>query len=224
MVFVSSYLNVPDALFVHYQAGLADLIAEAHAVRPHRPGEFTRHAAAVHEASHCVIAKIEGKKPKYAAIWREGDDWVGENFVAGKTEEVDFLQDHDKALAYFRITLAGRRGELLFEPEFCPRAGLDELAYVLTVIMIVIKGMGLDPLGDDYFRVWGTQLAEIDEGLRRYERVVREIADRLIRFGSVDRKYLTKALASVEKRKSPPPIRTDVKLDPPFDPLDGARR
>lgn len=122
-------------------------------------------------------------------------------------------------MTQFRIILAGRRGELLFEPEFCLRAGLDEFNYVLTLIGGVIMGMGLNPQGDDYFNVWSTTLAEVDACLREHEAVVREIADRLIKVGSVDRAYLTKALATVGKRKSPPPIRTDARIEPPFDPL-----
>jgi hypothetical protein len=70
-----------------------------------------------------------------------------------------------------------------------------------------------------YADVWTTTLIEIDEALRKYEHVVRTIANRLVLSGKQDRWQLGKALLDVEERKAPPVIRNGVKLAPPLDPL-----
>jgi len=136
--------------------------------------------------------------------------------LAGKGEF--FRQaEHEKILSHLRVMLAGRRGELLFEPEFSLRAGLDELVYAQLMVIPAINGMGLDRT--HYSDVWGTTLIEVDETLRTYEPVVRKIADKLMMTGKIDRWQLAKILASVEERKTPPPIRNGVEPEPPFDPL-----
>ena len=84
--------------------------------------------------------------------------------------------------------------------------------------MPAINGMGLDP-ATHYSDVWGTTLVEVDETLRKYEPVVRKIADKLMTMGKVDRWQLAKALSCVEERRMSPPIRKDVKPGPSIDPL-----
>jgi hypothetical protein len=107
---------------------------------------------------------------KSASIWPKDGNWFGEFMLAGKPEF--FRQaEHEKMLSHLRITLAGRRGELLFEPHFCVRAGLDELVYAQIVIMPAIVGRRLDP-AIHYSDVWGTTLVEVDETLLKYEFVV----------------------------------------------------
>lgn len=100
---------------------------------------------------------------------------------------------------------------------FSLRAGLDELVYAQLMVIPAINGMGLDRT--HYSDVWGTTLIEVDETLRTYEPVVRKIADKLMMTGKIDRWQLAKILASVEERKTPPPIRNGVEPEPPFDPL-----
>jgi hypothetical protein len=216
MVAVTSYLNLPAFMADSFVNGMDELTKEANERQPPRLGEFTHRAAAIHEASHCVVARSEGKKLKSASIWRKGGNWFGEFMLAGKSEF--FRQvEHEKILSHLRVILAGRRGELLFEPEFSLRAGLDELVYAQLMVMPAIKGMGLDEA--HYSDVWGTTLVEVDETLRRYELVVRKIADKLMTMGKVDRWQLAKILISVEERKTPPGIRNGIKPEPPFDPL-----
>jgi hypothetical protein len=216
MVAVTSYLNLPAFMADSFVNGMDELTKEANERQPPRLGEFTQHAAAIHEASHCVVARSETKKLKSASIWRKDGNWFGEFMLAGKPEF--FRQaEHEKILSHLRVILAGRRGELLFEPEFSLRAGLDELVYAQLMVMPAIKGMGLDEA--HYSDVWGTTLVEVDETLRRYELVVRKIADKLMTMGKVDRWQLAKILASVEERKTPPAIRNGIKPESPFDPL-----
>jgi hypothetical protein len=217
LVPVTPHLNLPGVMTKSYFENLDQLTRKANEKQPPKPGEFTQRAAAIHEASHCVIARLEGKKLKSASIWRKDGKWLGEFLLAGKPEFWS-RKETEKLLSHLRITLAGRRGELLFEPEFCLRAGLDELVYSHLMIMVVIGGMGMD-WAMDYADVWGTTLVEVDEPLRKYEHVVRAIADRLMITGEQDRRQLGKALSAVEERRAPPPIRKGVKLDAPFDPL-----
>jgi hypothetical protein len=217
MVAVTSYLNLPAVMVDSYVEGMDHATKEANEKQPPKPGEFTQRAAAIHEASHCVVARFEAKKLKSASIWQKNGNWFGEFMLAGKPEF--FRQaEHEKILNHLRVILAGRRGELLFEPDFSLRAGLEELVYAQLLIMPAIQGMGLDSRAN-YSDVWGTTLIEVDETLRRYEAVVRKIADKLMTMGKVDRWQLGKALSSVEERKSPPSIRNGVKPEPPFDPL-----
>jgi hypothetical protein len=208
------YLRVPEPLAEIYRKALLDTGREANEKQPPKPGEFTHRAAAIHEASHCVVAHVEGKKTKYAALWRKDNNWLGEHMLAAKLELLDPKENPEKALADLRITLAGRRGELLFEPEFCLRAGLDELVYV-QVMIIALSQL----TGNNSSDVWGTTLVEIDETLRKYEPVVRKIADKLMLLGKVNRWQLAEALSSVEVPKSPPTIRKGANPEPPFDPL-----
>jgi hypothetical protein len=211
---VTPYLRVPASLAAIYRKTLLDTKREADEKQPPKPGEFTQRAAAIHEASHCVVAHVEGKKTKYAAIWRKDGNWFGEHWLAEKSQLIDTKEEPEKALASLRITLAGRRGELLFEPEFCLRAGLDELVFAQLMIIAVSKGMGNDPSD-----VWGTTLLEIDDTLSKYEPIVRRIADKLITLDKVDRWQLARALSSVEARKSEPPICKGAVPGPPLDPL-----
>jgi hypothetical protein len=217
VVAITPYLNLPAFLVDRYVEGMEEMTKQANEKQPPKLGEFTKRAAALHEASHCVVARLEAKKLKSASIWPKDGNWFGEFMLAGKPEF--FRQaEHEKMLSHLRITLAGRRGELLFEPDFCLRAGLDELVYAQLVIMRAIVGMGLDP-AIHYSDVWGTTLVEVDETLRKYEPVVRKIADKLMMMGEVDRWQLAKVLSSVEERTAPPLIRNGAAPRPPIDPL-----
>jgi hypothetical protein len=69
LVPVTSYLNLPAFMAKSYFEGLDHVTGKANERQPPKPGEFTQRAAAIHEASHCVIARLEGKKPKSASIW-----------------------------------------------------------------------------------------------------------------------------------------------------------
>jgi hypothetical protein len=118
LVPITSYLKLPRFIVPSFLEGMDNLTKEANDRQPPKPGEFTKRAAAIHEVSHCVVARVEGEKPKSASIWRKGDTWLGEYLVVGKGA-LFTAKEHEKMLAHVRTILAGRRGELLFEPNFC---------------------------------------------------------------------------------------------------------
>jgi hypothetical protein len=97
LVPVSPYLNLPRFAVPAFLEGMNELTKEANEKQPPRLGEFTQRAAAIHEASHCVIARLEGKKLKSAAIWRKDGNWLGEYLLAetqsftGKGRRINFL-------------------------------------------------------------------------------------------------------------------------------------
>jgi hypothetical protein len=105
--------------------------------------------------------------------------------------------------------LAGRRGELLFQQSsFCLRAGIDELAYALLAIMPVLAFQaGGDKSNELYPALWNTTLAQVDETLLTHSTIVRDIAARLMRHGSVKGHKLNRLLAPVPPRSEQPRIR-----------------
>jgi hypothetical protein len=54
------YLPLPDGWDNLFTESYDKILAEADKRQPRQRGEFTRHAAAIHEASHCVVAVHEG--------------------------------------------------------------------------------------------------------------------------------------------------------------------
>jgi hypothetical protein len=208
MRFVSASLDlkVPDILVENYSDLLAELIDEANRLQPPYPGEFNQRDAAIHEASHCVVAAREGMPLRIARIRREGDVWGGEWWSQDGALVIDVLANPHDWLAHLRVLLAGRRGELLFQPKLSLRVGLDELAYALIMVMWVFPALNLDAK-DHYTAVWKTTLIEVDETLRAHKGAVYQIADELMRRGAIRSQKLAAAVASVPRHNDPPRIR-----------------
>lgn len=210
MVLVTPYLRLPDFLAKSYRGLLSELVAEADQLQPPYRGEFSQRAAAEHEASHCVVAAREGDAVTSAAIWSTNNGWLGE-YVRDQ-EKVAVDMKSEAFLAHLRITLAGRRGELLFQGnKFCLRAGLEELAYALITVMVPVAVHDGDR-NAYYHSLWGTLLSEVDETLLTYKAVVHDIADELMRCGALQSGKLSPALAVITKRNGPPPLRSEIKL------------
>jgi hypothetical protein len=217
------YLLAPGFLLPSMRGLFEELQQEALELQPWRPGEFSRRAAAIHEASHCVVAAREGHVMKSARIFQSPlGGWIGD-FELDRAG--GFMSAEDpKFLAELRIMLAGRRGELLcFGNKFCLRAGLDELAWALVMIMpmLTVQADGDEKWTHElYGPTWETTLAEVDETLLAHISVIDAIADRLIRAGSLAGPELTQLVAPVPARASPPPIRAEHGLHGiAYDPL-----
>jgi hypothetical protein len=206
---VTPYLTVPDIMVKPFRNLFLELVDDADRLQPSYVGEFNQRAAALHEASHCVVSVREGYPLKTAAISRQYGHWLGEFWL-----DVERLEgDREILLAHLRITLAGRRGELLFTDPFSLRAGLDELAYALLMVIIPLteaahaRGCKEWP-AEEYEALWGTLLAETDETLMAHEDIVHAIADRLMLQGRLDGAALAALTAAVPKRVIPPPVRS----------------
>jgi hypothetical protein len=126
-------------------------------------------------------------------------------------------------LAQLHIVLAGRRGELLFlGDDVCLRAGMDELAYALLMIMpaLMLQAQGKRVLRAElYGPTCETMLAEVDETLLAQRKIVNAIADGLIRKSILRSRKLSQLVAPVTPRASPPRIRAQNELHVAYDPL-----
>jgi hypothetical protein len=210
-VFVTPYLKVPDIMVASFNQRMAHLVDEASRLRPPRFGEFAQQAAAIHEAAHCVIAAREGLTMRYVQIARLDGEWIGENMCESGGYDID--PESELFLAHMRMALAGRRGELLFCKNFCLRAGIDELAYVQTMLLLpLMYKFGCDAALQHYEAFWLAILAEIDASLLKYKTVVHDLADKLMQHGKVRSRKLARALSIVAKRDGPPPFRTLTEL------------
>jgi hypothetical protein len=223
---INEYLKIPDYMEPSYLGLLEELQRKSRELQPWRPDEFNQRSAAIHEASHCVVAAREGCALAGARIF-EGSDgtWLGD-FEIDRPDEICIDLASPELLADLRLVLAGRRGELLFlGDKFCLRAGLDELTYALLLIMPAVSthAQGNEALMDElYGPVWGTTLAEVDETLLAHRVVVDAIADRLIRKGRLQSRKLSQLVAPVTPRTSLPGIRQLHELHVAYDPLAGS--
>lgn len=208
---VTSNFKVPEFLRDGFVDLFNDLTQEANQRQSPRMGDFSRRAAAVHEASHCVVAVREGEILHSARVWQNGPNWFGETRQLGKTIVVSPFEAPHTWLSFIRCTLAGRRGELLFEPSFCLRAGLEELAYSSIMVMCVLPALNYDSKRD-YPRVWGTTLIEVDETLLRYKSIVLDLADKLMRKEVLRSRQLADILSNITPRTESPPIREERDL------------
>jgi hypothetical protein len=221
---VGDYLLIPDFLAPNYHGLLAELQQESLALQPWQPNEFSQHSAALHEAAHCVVAAREGYALKSARIFRgPTGTWLGDFWIDWPEKMMTVDTQTPEFLANLRIYLAGRRGELLFlHDRFCLRAGLDELAYALLMIMpcLVAQTDGDGEAANElYASAWETTLAEIDETLFAHRQIVKSIADRLIRKGSLRSHKLAQLVAPVLPRTEQPRIRAAHEVRAVFDPL-----
>jgi hypothetical protein len=216
MVAVGEHLMVAKQHAKFYQEAIEDLMRRAIDIQA--PGlVFPKLDAALHEASHCVVARREGRAIKAASIWQEVDgNWVGKFAIDDDGLIQIDLMDWRELFPHIRILLAGRRGELLFAPKFSVWSGLDELAWCLLHVMAPIAKSFR---AEDYCNIWGTILSETDETLRRHEGVVRAITGELERSGSVDREWLQAALESIPPRTEQPPALGVITRMQPGDPL-----
>ena len=217
---VGDYLNIPDYLVPSYHGMLAELQQEANELQPWQPDEFSQHSAAIHEASHCVVTAREGFTLKTARIFQSHGNWLGDFWIdwPEETMHTDLLSP--EFMAHLRITLAGRRGELLFlGNEFCLRAGLDELTYALLMIIPALTVQAGEAALKLYGPAWETLLAEVDETLLEHHKSVAAIADRLMKKGSLRSHKLSRLVAPVPSRSEQPRLRAQHELHVVYDPL-----
>ncbi|OSI60339.1 hypothetical protein BSZ21_38940 [Bradyrhizobium canariense] len=222
MVKVNDYLNIPDVMVPSYQGLLAEILQEANELQPWHPEEYSQHSAAIHEASHCVVVAREGYKLKTARIFQASGNWLGDFFIDWPEATMRHELGSPEFLAHLRIILAGRRGELLFlGKKFCLRAGLDELAYALMMMLpaLTARAGGQQAALELYGPAWETLLAEVDDTLLTHRRSVTAIADKLMLKGALKSRKLSQLVAPVLPRSNPPCLRAQDELNVAYDPL-----
>jgi hypothetical protein len=193
----SPYIRTGDAAPLN--ALYAALHAQALAAEGPRAFEATPSAAAHHEAGHCVECRLAGLRPTRARIWAKV---VGnQTFWEGRTECRDpWWSDHTTTpandLSIARSQIAGVLAELIFDrANFRAGSSIDEIA---TALALVSNAAG--KLGCPIKPLWLDMLAALGADLLANEAAVREIADVLMRCGSIAGSRLQRALARVVPR------------------------
>jgi len=178
-------------------ARYAALHAHALAAEGPRAFEASRSSAAHHEAGHCVEYRLAGLRPTRARIWTKA---VGkQTFLEGRTEgrhreRSDRTTKTATDLKAGRSQMAGVMSEWLFDQEnYRAGSSLDEVTAAQAMVSnAAIKfGCTVQP-------VWHGMLARLATDLLANEAAVREIADVLMRCGSIAGSRLQRALAGVK--------------------------
>jgi hypothetical protein len=189
------YVRTSDAAPLN--ALYAVLHTRALAAEGPRAFEATPSAAAHHEAGHCVEYGLAGLRPTRARIWAKV---VGnQTFWEGRTECRDpSWSDHTTTpandLSIARSQIAGALAELIFDrANFRAGSSIDEITIALALV-----SNAAHKLGCSFKPLWLDMLAALGADLKTHEAVVREIADVLMRCGSIAGSRLQRALAGVK--------------------------
>jgi hypothetical protein len=145
---------------------MCELITAAYQKQGLRAFECTRRAAAIHEAGHAIVFRWAGREVSRIRICCRNGNWIG--VTEASTAGGDLLQ------AYFRI--AGVTAELLFDEDFRHGSSLNEVVVFNAACSNAALNMKCS--------IAETQqcvIAQVTKILRRNERVLREIAARLMR-------------------------------------------
>jgi hypothetical protein len=94
--------------------------------------------------------------------------------------------------------LAGVFAEALFDPDFRPGSSADEFVKGAGIIAQVARKLR----HSDPERLWYEVVGDLTATLKTHEAIVREIADVLMRCGSISGSRLQRALAGVQPATS----------------------
>jgi hypothetical protein len=190
----SPYIRTSDAAPLN--ARYAALHADALAAEGPRAFEASRSSAAHHEAGHCVDYGLAGLRPTRARIWAKV---VGkQTFWEGRTEcrhreRSDRTTKPATDLKAGRSQMAGVMSEWLFDRKnYRAGSSLDEVTAAQAMVSNAAIKLGC-PVGP----LWHDMLDALAADLLANEAAVREIADVLMRCGSIAGSRLQRALARV---------------------------
>lgn len=186
---INDHISLPQELAEQFRQEMEDAIRLAYKHQGSRLFSFPKGDAAVHEASHCIVAAREGFGVVSARIWSTSEGvnrecWFGE-YIDSKEAPVIDLLNLESMVPYFCKTLAGRVGERLFAPSFNLATGLDELVYAHLMTRLAIEVQCAekvdidDELHNEFTRLWSYLLCRTEETLRSHASVVRRVADAL---------------------------------------------
>jgi hypothetical protein len=160
----------------------------------------TKRATALHEASHAVIAALDGTPPSSAHIWPIQHDgrveWLGrtEGIPGGR---VDAHSPVAADIVIVRSLLAGVVGERLFDPDARNGSSTHEIASAMFMVKMIAHKTGRLPV-----EVWDEIARDIETSLRTHEKIVCEIAGELMhKLRLVDEPHLNKLLHPIRGAK-----------------------
>jgi hypothetical protein len=158
--------------------------------------ECPQTSAAFNEAGHCVIGASQGERPSKVSIWPIRElgrcHWIGRTGgtprwrVGGET-----LPEAD--LKHAQSQLAGVVAEALFDADYRLASSIDEIVASQAIVRSAAT-----KLQRDAEQLWLETFAWVATRLRANEPVVRDIADELMRKGSIKSRQLANLLQTVE--------------------------
>jgi hypothetical protein len=225
---ISDHISLPQELAEPFQQTIGKLIRLAYKREGARVFSFPKLDAAVHEASHCVVAAREGFGVLSARIWPTSEGvnrecWFGE-YIHGTEPPLIDLLNLDSMVPYFSKTLAGRVGERLFASSFNLVAGLDELVYAnlmtrLTVELQCAGKVEMDAqLRVEFFRLWSYLLLRTEETLRGHAPLVRQLAKSLATREILNQEELLAFVAGIPRNNTK--VAIPQNLERRYDPIE----
>ena len=161
-----------------------------------RAFECPKTSAAFHEAGHCLVGAVQGSTPSKAAIWPIVElgrlQWVGRTYDLPKWR-VDGKTDAQADLRQAQSQLAGVVSEGLFDPDYRQGSSLDEIITAQGIVHQAAAKLSRDPE-----QLWFETLIKVAKQLKANQLVVHQIADVLMRRGSIKARQLQQLLQLLE--------------------------
>jgi hypothetical protein len=183
------------------EAAMRHLAERARASQGLRPFECPKSSTGLHEAGHCVIGAVDGVVPSRAAIWSSRKlarlQWIGMTYGLPPLW-VDDRTDPQTDLRHARTQMAGVIAEAAFDPDFRPGSSLDETAIAAGIVHTAAFKIKCDPKA-----LWVETRSAVEAELKAHEGVVREIADELMRKGSIEARRLQTLLKPINHDRRP---------------------
>jgi len=197
---LSPYVETQAGSAQQLAAAMHDFMARALALEGPKAFDSPKSSAALHEAGHCVVDALHGAIPTRATIRRLMEfgrpQWIGRTDGIPKWR-VDDTTPADEDLQQARSQLAGVVAEILFDrANYRPASSADEIVTSQAIVRSAAIKMHRDPAA-----LWLETLVETATILKANEKIVRRIADRLLRRGVIKSRQLARLLHEVRKTR-----------------------
>jgi hypothetical protein len=177
------------------------LTAIAGVIGGRRAFDYTKRSAAFHEAGHAVFFALDGMLPTGARIWPIIEDgctqWLGHvDGPASSAGRVDSETPPKHDLKYVQSLLAGVVSEILFDADYRWGSSIDEVATARAVTEVAAW-----KLQRNFRDLWSETKTEIARQLTANEKIVRKIADELMRKRTINSRRLSYLLRAITRVK-----------------------
>jgi hypothetical protein len=191
----TQYVQARGSSAEYICSAMQAMLAAALVIDGPRAVECPKSSAAFHEAGHCLIDALNGTLPASASIWPIREigrlQWIGRTIGTSKWCVNDGTPA-EADLKQARSQLAGVVAEALFDPDYRIGSSLDEI-----VISQSIARTAAIKLVSGVEELWLDTLVEVASKLKAHEWKVREIANELMKKGSIKARRLRALLKTV---------------------------
>jgi hypothetical protein len=174
-----------------FVGAIADKLLLALSIVGPRAFQYPKTSAAFHEAGHCVVGALQGSIPSKATIWPIVElghqQWIGRTYGLPNWR-VDKNTSADADLEHARSQLAGVVSEMLFDPDYRSGSSLNEVVTAQGIVRTAAAKLVRDPE-----QLWLETLLVTGRQLEANELAVRQIANVLMRLGSIMARLLQAA-------------------------------